>query len=114
MVAGQGGLQVPWDVGSGEEGEPPSGGGPGPLVTNAPPQWNVSSLAFVALPGLQILLLDAGCLLSLWILWSKAKDLAPHRALRLFLPWLLLVAALYAIGIWIIFQPMEMRGTLIR
>ena len=83
-------------------------------ATNAPPQWNVSSLAFVALPGLQILLLDAGCLLSLWILWSKAKDLAPHRALRLFLPWLLLVAALYAIGIWIIFQPMEMRGTLIR
>ena len=83
-------------------------------ATHSSPQWNVSSLAFVGLPGLQILFLNAGCLLSLWILWNKSKTFAPQRPWALFLPWLLFPLALYAIGIWIVFQPMEMRGTLIR
>lgn len=83
-------------------------------IPAGPPEWNVSTLVFAGLPGLQILLLDAGCLLSLWILWRKSKAIAPTRAWRLFLPWLILAIALYAAGIWILFQPMEMRGTLIR
>ena len=78
------------------------------------PRWNVSSLAFVGLPGLQILFLNAGCLLALWLFWRKSKALSAHRTIVLFLPWFFLALALYAIGIWIIFQPMEMRGTLIR
>jgi len=83
-------------------------------ATKALPQWNVPSLAFAGLPGLQILLLNAGCLLSLWILWRKSKSLSSLRPGLLFLPWLLLAVALYTVGIWIIFQPMEMRGTLFR
>ncbi len=83
-------------------------------VSASPPEWNVPSLVFEWLTGLQILVLNAGCLLTLWILWRKSQALAPQRAWRLFLPWLLLVIALYAAGIWILFQPMEMRGTMIR
>jgi hypothetical protein len=29
-----------------------------------------------------------------------------------FAPWALLIAALFATAIWLIFQPMQMRGTL--
>ena len=83
-------------------------------ATHNIPEWNVSSLAFVGLPGLQILILNAGCLMSLWILWRKSKFLSASRALPLFLPWAFLAMTLYVAGIWIIFQPMEMRGTLIR
>jgi hypothetical protein len=31
--------------------------------------------------------------------------------LRIALPWLILEILLFLVGIWIIFQPMDMRGT---
>jgi hypothetical protein len=34
------------------------------------------------------------------------------QALRAFAPWAMLITLLFAAGIWIIFQPMQMRGTL--
>ncbi|MCK9589410.1 MAG: cytochrome c oxidase assembly protein [Terrimicrobiaceae bacterium] len=73
----------------------------------ASPDWNVSVPVFEGLPGLQILLLDAGLLYSLWVLWRKSRALT-DRALPVFLPWALLAAALYAAGIWLIFQPIDM------
>jgi cytochrome c oxidase assembly factor CtaG len=57
----------------------------------------------------QTLLLDAGLLLSLYIGWRIAKL---YAARTLILPWAALACALYACGIWILFQPMQMRGML--
>ena len=76
------------------------------------PNWNIATLGFAELPALEILLLNAGCLFTLWLLWKKTLAASPKRPLLAFLPWAVLASALYALGIWIIFQPMEMRGTL--
>jgi cytochrome c oxidase assembly factor CtaG/ferredoxin len=76
------------------------------------PNWNIASLGFTNLPALEILLLNAGCLFTLWLLWKKTISSSPENALLRFLPWALVACSLYCFGIWIVFQPMEMRGTL--
>ena len=79
-------------------------------VAGSEPTWSVSSLAFYSLPGLELFLLDLGLLLSLYIGWRIAGQMSSTRRFVTFLPWGLLVGLLYATGVWIIFQPMEMRG----
>jgi hypothetical protein len=56
---------------------------------------------------LELLFLDLGLLLSLY----TAYRLAP--TLRALAPWALLLVLLFAAGVWILFQPMQMRGTLV-
>jgi cytochrome c oxidase assembly factor CtaG len=79
-------------------------------VAQSEPAWSVSSLAFYNLPGLELFLLDVGLLLSLYIAWRIAGQMSSARRFSTFLPWGLLGVSLYAAGVWIIFQPMEMRG----
>lgn len=81
-------------------------------LTATEPVWTVPSWAFYDLPALELLLLDIGLLLSLFVCWNIARQFAPTRTLRVFFPWAFLAAALFAAGVWIIFQPMEMRGAL--
>ncbi|MEI6337082.1 MAG: cytochrome c oxidase assembly protein [Verrucomicrobiota bacterium] len=81
-------------------------------LTAIEPVWAVATWAFYDLPGLEVLLLDSGFLLTLYLCWRIAKEMTP-RPFRAFAPWGFLAAALYAAGVWIIFQPMEMRGMLI-
>jgi len=76
------------------------------------PVWTVASWAFYDLPALELLLLDLGLLLTLYACWGVAKSFSPKRVWAIFLPWATLAALLFAAGVWIIFQPMEMRGTL--
>jgi cytochrome c oxidase assembly factor CtaG len=56
---------------------------------------------------LEILFLDLGLLLSLY----TGYRLAP--TLKALAPWALLMVLLFALGVWIVFQPMQMRGTLL-
>jgi len=79
-------------------------------VTRAEPVWSVNSLAFYNLPGFELFLLDLGLLLSLYVTWRIAGQMSSARRFSTFLPWGLLEVSLYAAGVWIIFQPMEMRG----
>jgi hypothetical protein len=60
----------------------------------------------------QTLSLDAGLLLALYLAWRIALAYAPRArdALYVFAPWAVVATALYMIGVWIILQPMEMRG----
>ena len=37
---------------------------------------------------------------------------AQRRALKVFAPWTLLIVLLFAAGVWIVLQPMQMRGTM--
>jgi hypothetical protein len=55
---------------------------------------------------LELLFLDGGLLLSLY----TAYRLAP--TLKALAPWALLMVLLFAAGVWILVQPMQMRGTL--
>jgi hypothetical protein len=60
---------------------------------------------------LEMISLDAGLLLSLYAAYriSVARSLRPFRALA---PWAILLLILFALGMWTVFQPMQMRGTL--
>jgi hypothetical protein len=66
------------------------------------------------LPRLEVLFLDLGLLLSLYTGYRIALAQSPRlsQALRALAPWVLLIALLFALGIWLVFQPMQMRGTL--
>lgn len=55
----------------------------------------------------QLLLLDAGLLLTLYVGWRVAKQ---YAARVLVIPWATLSCALYGAGVWILLQPMQMRG----
>jgi cytochrome c oxidase assembly factor CtaG/polyferredoxin len=60
----------------------------------------------------QLLILDSGLLLTLYVCWRIARQMLEDtlRALTLALPWTVLSCLLYAAGVWILFQPMQMRG----
>jgi hypothetical protein len=66
------------------------------------------------LPRLEILFLDAGLLLSLYSTYRVALSRSDHKsqAFRMLAPWALLIGLLFATGVWIVLQPMQMRGTL--
>jgi cytochrome c oxidase assembly factor CtaG len=84
--------------------------------------WQVSNLRGKEFPSpllnadsvlvLQTLLLDAGFLLALYFGWRIAQSYAPRLRDALFLlaPWAGIAMALYAAGVWIFLQPMQMRG----
>ena len=64
------------------------------------------------LPSLELLFLGLGLLLTLYTAWRVACRTAvgDRMALAVMSPWAVLASALYAAGVWIVFQPMEMRG----
>ena len=76
--------------------------------------WSLSSQMFTFdwLPSLQLLVLGLGLLFTLYIGWRLACSfrLKFTRTLGLAAPWAVLALVLYAAGIWIILQPMQMRG----
>src|SRR6266403_137114 len=78
------------------------------------PNWLLSSTmpSLDWLPSFELLLLDLGLLLTLYISWRIASRFRLNfvQTLRLNAPWAALAVALYLIGVWIIFQPMQMRG----
>jgi cytochrome c oxidase assembly factor CtaG len=63
---------------------------------------------------LELLFADAGLLLSLYTGYRIAQREAsrPSRALAGFAPWGVLILLLFVAAVWIVFQPMQMRGTL--
>lgn len=64
------------------------------------------------LTGLQIAALGIGLIASTAVAWRIALEDAPATpmALRLATPWVVLCTLLYGLGVWIVLQPMEMRG----
>ena len=81
------------------------------------PLWQCSCCGTVGdwVPHLEILMLDFGLLLSLYAGFRIAESQAARagQAVRAFMPWAVLIVALFAVGVWIVFQPMEMRGTML-
>ncbi len=80
------------------------------------PQWSCACCTPAAhwLVRTEILFLDVGLLLSCYAGYRIANSQASRSlvALKAFIPWAALMLLLFATGIWIVFQPMQMRGTL--
>src|SRR6266446_6138153 len=78
------------------------------------PNWSLSSTmpSLDWLPSFELLLLDLGLLLTLYINWRIASWFRLNfvQTLRLNAPWAALAFLLYLIGMWILFQPMQLRG----
>jgi len=62
----------------------------------------------------EILMLDFGLLGSLYVAWriAESNGTGGVQSPRAFVPWAMLIALLFVVGVWIVFQPMEMRGTM--
>ncbi|HYV36812.1 MAG TPA: hypothetical protein VE988_13980, partial [Gemmataceae bacterium] len=80
------------------------------------PVWSYACCVTIAdwLLRLEIVFLDVGLLLSLYAGYRIARSQTQHwpQTLAAFAPWGLLMIFLFAAGIWIVFQPMQMRGTM--
>ncbi|MFI5454764.1 MAG: cytochrome c oxidase assembly protein [Isosphaerales bacterium] len=81
------------------------------------PAWSRACCRAVAewVPRLEIISLDLGLLLSLYAGYRIAlrQSSRPSSALKAFLPWGVLILLLFAMGVWIVLQPMQMRGTML-
>jgi cytochrome c oxidase assembly factor CtaG/polyferredoxin len=83
------------------------------MATTGSPWWSLHTPAIPQLLDFQCLALDLGLLVSLYFAWKVSVSLtAKRKAVAAFLPWGVLLSLLYVAGIWIVFQPMEMRGML--
>jgi hypothetical protein len=84
------------------------------LTVFGKPEWSLSSamIGLEWLPSLQLLLLGVGLLFTLYVGWRLACSFKLRFAhtLGLLAPWAILAFVLYSAGIWIMFQPMQMRG----
>ncbi len=78
------------------------------------PDWTLGPLVPLSwLLPLEALCLEVGLLGSLVATWRLAAvDAGDAGAWRCFLPWAVLATALAAASLWLLLQPMEMRGTL--
>ena len=78
------------------------------------PAWGLGAMVPESwLFPIQLLTLQGGLLVTLVVLYQIARQTLPNRrgAARAFLPWALLATLLAGAGIWLLLQPMEMRGT---
>ncbi len=80
------------------------------------PQWQHACCLGVAdwIIKFELLALDVGLIGSLMVAYRVAVDDVGQgrRALAAMLPWALVICTLFAIGVWIVLEPMQMRGTL--
>lgn len=81
-----------------------------------PPDWSAARGSAAGwLDPAKLLLLDAGLCATLWVAWRIARSLArsPRAAVGAVLPWAILAWSLWGCGVWILLQPMQMRGTMV-
>lgn len=80
-----------------------------------PPSWNLGPVVPDSwLLPVELLFLEMGLLVSLAVIYriSRRETQAGGRVLSRALPWGCLALALSVAGVWLLLQPMEMRGTL--
>jgi hypothetical protein len=76
------------------------------------PRWDLAALLPAAwLNPLELGFLGLGWFGSLLVAYRISEREAPERPWRAFVPWAVLLTLLLIAGIWLMGQPMEMRGT---
>lgn len=76
-----------------------------------PPDWTLGGLAAESALPIELGFLGLGFAITLAVTWRLATADAPERPLRALAPWAVLQAMLLASAVWLLVQPMEMRGT---
>ncbi len=76
------------------------------------PRWTLTGLPANAVQVIEIGFLLLGFAGSLAVSHGLAEEDSPDRPLLAFIPWALVCAVLLSASLWLIFQPMEMRATL--
>lgn len=76
------------------------------------PHWTWTGLPANVVQVIELGFLLLGFAGSLTVTYSLAVDDSPNRAIRAFLPWAAVCVILWVSAMWLIFQPMEMRATL--
>jgi cytochrome c oxidase assembly factor CtaG/polyferredoxin len=80
------------------------------------PNWLLSCCLSVPdwVVPMELLMLDGGLIVSIILLHGAAKHVArPGRRALVFCLWAPVAVALFVLGVWIMLQPMQMRGTLL-
>jgi hypothetical protein len=76
------------------------------------PRWGLGPVVPAAwLYPLELGILGLGWFGSLIVAWRRAAVYRPERPFPVFLPWATLISLLAAFALWLMAQPMEMRGT---
>lgn len=75
------------------------------------PSWGLGGLPDRLVTPIELGLLALGLLGSLLAAWKIAERDYPLRTAKAFAPWAGLSILLWAVAIWLLSQPMEMRGT---
>jgi polyferredoxin len=75
------------------------------------PMWRLGGLPVNVVLPLEMGFLALGLIGSWMVTWSIAREFAPRRTGATFAPWAIVHAALFAAAVWIMHQPMDMRGT---
>jgi ferredoxin len=76
------------------------------------PRWMLTGLPSNVVQVIEIGFLLLGFAGSLSVMHGLAAEDSPNRTFRVFLPWAMACAILWIGATWLIFQPMEMRATM--
>jgi len=76
------------------------------------PRWNLTGLPANVVQVIEIGFLVLGLAGSLVVTYELAEDDAPDHPLRAFFPWATVCLILWCASMWLMFQPMEMRATM--
>jgi polyferredoxin len=79
------------------------------------PNWRLAGLPAATVYPIEAGFISLGLLVSLGVAWRLvAADAPAPRRRHAFLPWALLLLTLAGTALWLLGQPMEMRGTMLR
>lgn len=76
------------------------------------PRWTLTGLPANLVQVIEIGFLLLGFAGSLTVTHGLAEEDSPNHAMRAFIPWAAVCTILWVAAMWLIFQPMEMRATL--
>ena len=77
------------------------------------PLWRLTGLPVPAVHAFEFGFMFLGLLGTLLVSYRLAEQDAPNTPLRIFLPWAGLAGLIFGAAIWLLSQPMEMRGTML-
>lgn len=77
------------------------------------PKWSLTGLSPGLVHPLELGFLSLGLLGSLLVAYRIAERDYPVRTVRTFAPWAVLFFLLTAAAVWLLYQPMQMRGTIL-
>jgi hypothetical protein len=75
------------------------------------PRWRLTGLPIYAVQPLELGFLIMGLAGSLVVIHSLSEEDSPSHPMRAFVPWAVVCVLLCAAAVWLMLQPMEMRGT---